>query len=98
MCESVVGVVNPATRQNCGSPVSDEGGVVGVTNVPAGTVCASVMVVFARWNVLARFEQESALAGVTAKETVAANATAEAFKTILEVLEPLSKRVMLSLP
>src|SRR5215471_12082258 len=97
MCESLVGVVNPATRQNCGSPVSDWGGVVGVTNVPAGTVCASVMVVFARLKLLMRFEHESALAG-TAKETVAANAAAAVFKTIGEVPEALSKRVILSLP
>ena len=25
MCESLVGVVNPATRQNCGNPVIDLG-------------------------------------------------------------------------
>jgi hypothetical protein len=45
MCESLVGVVNPATRQNAGNPGIDEGGVVGVTNVPAGTTCAVVIVV-----------------------------------------------------
>jgi hypothetical protein len=44
-----------------------------------------------------RFEHESALAG-TAKETVAANAAAAVFKTIGEVPEALSKRVILSLP
>jgi hypothetical protein len=48
MCESLVGVVNPATRQNCGNPAIDCGGTVGATNVPAGTVCAVVIVVFGR--------------------------------------------------
>jgi hypothetical protein len=38
MWESLVGVVNPATRQNCGNPVIVWGGTVGVTNVPAGIV------------------------------------------------------------
>jgi hypothetical protein len=51
MCESLVGVVNPAIRQNSGNPVNDW--LVGVTNVPAGTVCAVVIVVFGRWKLLA---------------------------------------------
>jgi hypothetical protein len=56
------------------------------------------MVVFCRWKVLARFEQESALAGVTEKESVAAHAATAVWKVIPKALEPLSKRVMLSLP
>src|SRR5581483_6006449 len=63
MCESLVGGVNPATRQNCGNPVIVCGGTVGVTNVPAGTVCAVVIVVFGRWKLVANCEHVNAAAG-----------------------------------
>src|SRR5215475_5808995 len=72
MCESLVGVVNPATRQNCGNPVMFWGGTVGVTNVPAGTICAVVMVVFGRWKLLASCEHVKAEAGDAANPIAAA--------------------------
>jgi hypothetical protein len=53
------------------------------------------MVVFGRWKVLARLEQESALAGVTAKENAPANAATAVLKAIPKALELLSKRIML---
>ena len=50
------------------------GGTVGVTNVPAGTVCAVVMVVFGRWKLLASCEHVVAEAGEAANPIAAAAA------------------------
>src|SRR4029077_8433199 len=74
MCEALVGVVNPATRQNCGTPVFVWGGVVGVTNVPAGTISAVVMVVFGRWKLVASCVHVKAAAGDAANPIAAAAA------------------------
>jgi hypothetical protein len=83
MCESLVGVVNPATRQNCGSPVIDW--FVGVTNVPAGTSCAIVIVVFGRWKLVASCEHVEAEAGDDANNPIATGAAAAKYLEALRM-------------
>jgi hypothetical protein len=72
--------------------------VVGVTNVPAATVCALVIVVFGRWKVLASLEHESALAGVAVVAAVAASATSAPIFQMVVAVFGFSNVVMPSLP